>query len=188
MAFLKPTGHRSRGWSALLLALSVLSASAQAPVSEFKVKAVYLVKFIEFVDWPDGAFPATNSPLVIGVLGTDPFGRMLDEVAEGEMIKNRRVVVRRFHNAKEAEDANVLFIDKSESSRLRSILPSLQDRSILTVSDIEGFSDKGGVVRFIIENNKVHFRINVGAARRANLQISSKLLQLADVVHDQDRK
>jgi hypothetical protein len=187
MALLSPIGRRSRSWGALLLAFSVLIAGAQEPTAALKIKAVYLVKFIQFVDWPDSAFPATDSPLVIGVLGADPFGHVLDEVAEGEIVKNHHVIVRRYRNLKAIDGPQVLFIGASETSRLHSILPALKYRNILTVSDMDGFSSNGGVVHFLIENNKVHFRINVDAARKANLQISSKLLQLAEIVHDQDR-
>jgi hypothetical protein len=186
MAVLNTTVRR-RFCAALWLALSVLLAGAEGPPREFAIKAVYLVKFIQFVDWPDSAFAAKESPLVIGILGTDHLDGALDEAAEGEAIKNHRVVVRRFHNVKEIDGVQVLFIDTSESKRLRSILSALKDRNILTVSDINDFSSEGGIVHFLIENNKVHFRINVDAAKKANLQISSKLLQLAEIVHDEGR-
>ena len=105
-------------------------------------------------------------------------------MAEGETVKNRRVIVRRFRNVREVEGVQVLFIDTSEASRLHSVLRALQDQKILTVSDIDGFCEKGGIVRFLIEKNRVHFVINVDAAKRANLQISSKLLELAEIRHD----
>jgi hypothetical protein len=168
----------------LLLLLSVGLAGAQQLPKEFEIKAVYLVKFIRFVDWPEHVFAAPDSPLVIGVLGADPFGRVLDDVADSESVKNHHVVVRRFQNLKQVKDVQVLYIGSSENSHLHSILPELKDRNILTVSDLDGFSTKGGIVRFLLENNKVHFRINVDAARRANLQISSKLLELAQIDHD----
>ena len=108
----------------------------------------------------------------------------MEEASEGDVVKNRRVVIRRFRNAKDVSGVQVLFIDNSENGRLRSILPALADKDILTVSDIDTFCHHGGIVGFVTENNKVHFRINVDAAKRADLQISSKLLQLAQIEHD----
>lgn len=159
-------------------------AGGEGLPSEFEIKAIYLVKFIQFVDWPSAAFAGENSPLVIGVLGSDPFGEVLDEVTRDEMIKNRRVTVRRFHNLRDVEGVQVLYVSSSERSRMHSILAAMSGRSVLTVGDVEGFSVEGGVVRFVTENRKVHFRINIDAAKRANLQISSKLLQLAEIVRD----
>jgi hypothetical protein len=184
MAILSAIGSRRRRWSAFLLATSVLAALAQPTIPENRVEAVYLVKFIDFVNWPDSAFSAPDSPLVIGVLGEDPFGRILDEVVDGETVKNRRVIVRRFRNVREVTGVQVLFIDESETSHIHSILRALKDQNVLTVSNIEGFGYGGGIVRFVVENNKVRFRINVDAAKRANLQISSKLLELAEIIHD----
>lgn len=173
-----------RFWSLLLLSLAVQSAAADSPVPEFQLKAVYLVKFLDFVDWPPSAFAQTNSPIVIGVLGTDHFGKSLEEASDGDVVKAHHVVVRRLNSIKEAADVQVLFIDSSESSRLRSIMPELEGKDILTVSDIDTFCQRGGIVGFVTENKKVRFRINVNAAKRADLQISSKLLELAEVVHE----
>ncbi|HZM05288.1 MAG TPA: YfiR family protein [Candidatus Saccharimonadales bacterium] len=186
MAILRSLAGRSRIFASWLLALSTLVATAQSTetTAEYKVKAVYLIKFVQFVGWPASAFASGDAPLVIGVLGNDPFGRVLDEVPEGEVVKNRRVVIRRYRNIRDVDNAQVLFIGQSEAPRIRPILGELKGQSILTVSDIEGFSYEGGIVRFLMVNNKVRFRINVDAARDANLQISSKLLQLAEIVHD----
>jgi len=186
MAILRSIAGRNRILASWLLALSTLVAAAQSTgtAAEYKVKAVYLIKFVQFVGWPASAFASGDAPLVIGVLGNDPFGRVLDEVAEGEVVKNRRVVIRRYRNIRDVDSPQVLFIGESEAPRIRPILGELRGRSILSVSDIEGFSYEGGIVRFLMANNKVRFRINVDSAKESNLQISAKLLQLAEIVHD----
>jgi hypothetical protein len=185
MEFLKSLRQPGR-LAILLFALTPWLGFAQTPSAEYKVQAVYLDKFIQFVDWPADAFAAVDSPLVIGVLGNDPFGQTLDEVIEGETVNNHPVVVRRFHTLQEMDHVHVLYVGKSETPHLGSILEGLKGKSILSVSDIEDFSYRGGIVRFLIANNKVRFRINVDAAREANLQISSKLLQLAEIVRDKN--
>lgn len=186
MALLGTIGRRCSR-AGVLLALSLLLIGAQGRPGEFDVKAVYLVKFVQFVDWPDDSFSKPDSPLVIGVLGMDRFGEVLDKVSAGEMVKEHPLQIRRFHNIKDVDNVQVLFIDSSEMSRIRSILNALKGKRVLTVSDIDSFSRDGGIVRFLTEKNKVHFRINVDAAKRAGLQISSKLLQLAEIVHDNDQ-
>ena len=166
------------------LGAALAPAQVSETATEYKIKAVCLVKFIQFVDWPSSAFAHDDSPLVIGVLGADPFGRVLDEAAEGETVKNRPVVIRRSRNLRELEGVQVLFIGQSEMPHIRAILDGLKGKNILSVSDLENFTHEGGVVRFLMENNRVRFRINVDSARAADLQISSKLLQLAEIVRN----
>lgn len=172
----------------LFLALGAVLAAGQGPPTEFDVKAVYLVKFIQYVDWPASAFQSPTSPLVIGVLGANPFGQVLDEVAKGEMMRDHPLVVRYYRSVRDVGDVQVLYVTSSERSHLPLILAALNERHILTVSDLEGFSKDGGIVRFVVENKKVRFRVNIDAAKRADLQISSKLLQLAEVVRDGENK
>jgi len=177
-----------RIFTAMILALSVVSsAPAQTISAEYKLKAVFLYNFVQFVDWPASAFNNEQSPLIIGVLGTDPFGKFLDATVRGEVVKNRRLEIRRYKNVDEIGNCHVLFISASHAGNLNSILAGLKERSILTVSDTEEFARSGGMVRFITENHKIRFRINVEVVKAAHLTISSKLLQLAEITSAEQR-
>ncbi|HWD20362.1 MAG TPA: YfiR family protein [Verrucomicrobiae bacterium] len=169
---------------AVAVALAALAPHARAQSPEYKLKAAYLCRFVDFVDWPKSAFPSTNSPLVIGVLGPDPFGGALDEVAEGQKSNGHAIQIRRFSSPDEIKQCQVLFVSPSEAPKLAAIMRELQGRQMLTVSDLNNFTAHGGIIRFFTDNNKVRFRINLEAARACQLTISSRLLQLADVVKE----
>lgn len=148
-----------------------------ATASEYQVKAAFLFNFAKFVAWPPQAFPDANMPLVIGVLGRDPFGSYLDDTVRSERINNRPLVVRRYRNPAEINNCHVLFISRSESDRLDQIVAALKQRNVLIVTDADG--GKGGVmIRFVTEGNRIRFKIDAEAAKAANLTISSKLLRL----------
>lgn len=194
MAFLRPNSFvrlalaARRGclrWLVLaaLLGTAGATASAQnATSAEYRVKAVFLFNFAQFVEWPARTFRDAQSPLVIGVLGDDPFGAFLDEAVAGEKIGDRPLLVRRYRRVEEIADCHILFISRSESGQLEKIIASLKGRSVLTVGDTDTFIRKGGLVRFVTENNKIRLRINVEAARASDLTISSKLLRPATIV------
>ena len=151
-------------------------------VKEYVVKAASLYHFIEFVDWPQTAFPEPGGAITIGVLGDDPFGAVLDQAVKDESVKGRKVVVRRFRDVGDVASCHVLFVSKSEKERFPLILKRLDEVPVLTVSEMDGFADGGGVVNFYIEKNKVRFEINQESANRKGLKISSKLLCLGRVV------
>jgi len=167
----------------LLLLSRGLAMPAQTPASpEYQLKAVFLFNFAQFVEWPATAFPEPQTPVVIGVLGEDPFGAFLDETVRGEKVNNRPLAVQRFRRVEEIKNCHVLFISRSERDRLGQILPSLKGRNILTVGDAEDFAGRGGMIRFVTEKNKIRLKINVDAAKTADLTISSKLLRPAEIV------
>ena len=177
-----------RGLKTLSAAWFVISAlllsgtlQAVAP-TEYQLKAVFLFNFAQFVDWPQESFPEAQMPLVIGVLGEDPFGTYLDEIVSGETVNNRQLEIQRFRRMDEMKTCHILFISQSESKRLEQIVAALKGRSILTVSDSDGFTRYGGMIRFVTEKNKLRLRINLEAATAANLTISSKLLRPAEIV------
>lgn len=170
---------------AVVLSLTCLcesSAALAAAPTPAQVEAVFLFNFSQFVDWPPQAFAAANSPIVIGVLGEDPFGGTLDEVVRGEVVNGRALAVRRFQSIEQLLDCQILFISRTERSRLAPILEKLKGRSILTVSDLEGFARYGGMIRFVLMDNKIRLRINLEAAKSAGLTLSSKLLRPAQIV------
>lgn len=159
------------------------TSATEALVSkEYQVKAAFLYNFLQFVEWPDTAFPDAQAPLGIGVLGENPFGNVLDEIVAGEIIRNRTVVVRRTFDIEALNHCNVIFISASEAARLEEIMPRLQAKAILTVSEIERFTERGGTIRFYLEGKKVRFEINPAIAHAHGMKMSSQLLSLGTVV------
>lgn len=158
-------------------------ASAQTTASaEYQLKAVFLFNFAQFVEWPARAFRDPKAPLVIGVLGEDPFGAYLDDLVSGEKIGDRPLVVRRYKRAEDLNECHIVFISRSEARNLENIIARLRDRSLLTVSDVDTFTRRGGMVRFVMEDGKIRLRINVEAAKACELTISSKILRPGTIV------
>ena len=168
---------------AVLVASDVREAAAQdAPAPQHQIEAVFLFHFAQFVSWPPQAFPDAGAPLVIGVLGEDPFGTYLDEVVRGETVGGRPLAVRRYRRAEDVDACHILFVGRDEARHLARLLPQLGRRPVLTVGETDDFARRGGMVQFVEERGKIRLRINVEAARTTGLSISSKLLRLADVV------
>jgi hypothetical protein len=180
MAILK--GLRALAVVGLLLA----PAHAAAP-TEYQVKAVFLFNFSRFVEWPDAAFADERAPFVVGVFGFDPFGAELDEVVRGESVRGRPLVVRRVQSAGDAAHCQILFIHHSEGDRLSEVLGALDRHSTLTVSDIEGATQQGVMIRLVKQSGRVRMRIDAESARAAQLTISSNLLRAAEVVGAADK-
>jgi hypothetical protein len=157
--------------------------SLAAATKEYQVKAAFLFNFAQFVDWPAGAFENAHAPLVIGVIGEDPFGSYLDDIVRGEKIGSHSLEVKRFARVSDVKTCHILFVSKSESRQMDQIVGSLKNKNVLTVSDVDNFASRGGVIEFFTANNKIRFRINVSAARNASLTVSSKLLRVAEVVN-----
>jgi hypothetical protein len=189
MAILNATRHlgaRSSFWLAgIWLACCAVGSAAPASSAasrEYGIKSVFLFNFARFVAWPPNAFAAADAPLVIGVLGEDPFGDSLDLAAKAEIVNGHRLVVRRFVRVEEIDTCHILFISRSESGRLEAIFSALNGRSTLTVSDLEDFATRGGMIRFVTDKNRIQLHINLQAAIAANLTLSSKLLRPAEIV------
>jgi hypothetical protein len=165
------------------VASGTLSVQAQPESpSEYQVKAAFLYNFTKFVEWPAEAFKDPNAPIIIGVVGEDPFGSILDQIVSGKTVNGRRLVIKRVSEARGLKTCHVLFISSSERNRLSPIIGSLNGSSVLTIGDMERFAQQGGMINLFIDEGKVRFEINVGVAERARLKISSKLLSLARVV------
>jgi hypothetical protein len=157
-------------------------AMSATPAAEYHVKAAYLFNFGQFVEWPPQAYEAADAPFVIGVVGDDPFGTVLDEVVAGESLGGHAFVIKRFRNPKDISACHILFIGRNESARLDETLQVLKGRSVLTVTDIAGAEHRGAMIVLVNDRNRIRMRINVAAAKSSNLAISSKLLRPAEVV------
>lgn len=148
---------------------------------EYDVKAVFLYNFAQFVEWPESVSTNGVAPFTIGVLGEDPFGKILDETVKGEHVKGRPLAVRRFRTIEEVKDCQLLFVSRSEKGRMADIVRRVSGQAILTVSDVEAFARLGGMVAFKTYRGRVRFEINLPAAEKAGLRVSAKLLTVAQV-------
>ncbi len=183
----KPGLLRALGVAALLTTASGLSpAHAESgSFAEYEVKAAMLFNFARFVDWPAQTFPNDRTPLVIGILGTDPFGKIIDEVFRDRTLGTRPISVRRIRNPGDTEGCHVLFIARSERGRLAGVLAGLKNTPVLTVSDMDAFVRSGGMIELTMEASRVRFEVNQFSARHAGLSISSRLLKLASGVRSE---
>ena len=169
-----------------MLAAPVVSYPENPHIQEYEVKAAFLFNFARLTGWPQGAFAQHEKNFVIGILGEDPFGKGL-ELLRYRSIDGRSVLITRIDDIRESSDCNLLFIASSEMDRLPEIIAQIGNRPVLTVSDIKGFENKGGTIAFFLKDNRVRFRINIDAARKARLEISSHLLEVADIVRENGR-
>ncbi len=172
-----------RWWAVGLIGLAALgpvaprTGAAEEPASdEYKVKAATLYKLTPFIEWPARAFASREAPLVIGVLGADPFGSYIDEFMAGEKVDGRPLVVRRYAKVEDIKDCHILFIARSEAGALKTIFAQLKDRPLLTVGDSDNFTRDGGMIRLALVNGKIRLRISAEAAKSTEPRISSKIL------------
>jgi hypothetical protein len=179
-------GPGLRSGAVLFACLSVLVAppllgkarpEPRAPSAD-EVKAAFLYNFGKFVVWP-GSSGRQEASFAIGVLGDSLMADVLDRIVRDKLVQDRRIEVRRIRSASEAQDCQILFIGAAERDRLGDILDTLDRRSVLTVSDIDAFVDRGGMIRLLLDQNKVRFEINRTVVDRAGLKMSSQLLKLA---------
>lgn len=155
---------------------------AAAPLNEYAVKAAFLYQFTRFVEWPPSMFPDAEAPLVVGVLGHDPFGDHLRAATQGRTAYGRPIVVRSVRHGEQLRQCHVLFVSASEEGRIPDVLRTVGTAGVLTVGDSPGFAEAGGTMNFVIEASRVKLEVNIGAAERARVRISSKLLTLARIV------
>jgi len=197
---------RIRAYNLMVLALVLLMAAIAPTVkadpvtsSEYQVKAAFLYNFIKFADWPGEDTADSNEPIIIGIVGKNPFGDAFKPI-ENKRIKERQVIVKQFKGLGEQEKSGekdkdeidkqieairkcqLLFICSSERARFKETVNLVKDYSVLTVGDTQGFLDSGGIIKFVMKENKVRFEISITAANRAKIKVRSQLLRLAKKV------
>jgi len=155
---------------------------AQRPGSrEYQLKAIFLYNFSQFVEWPPGSFSSEQAPMVIGIVGADPFGSYLEEAISGEKMHGHPLVIERYSTVDEIGSCQILFVNLPESKKREQVITSLKGRNILTVSDASDFLQQGGMIRFFTRQGKLKLQVNLEATKPANLVISSKLLRLVEI-------
>lgn len=168
---------------ALILCLAVTgSVRAESRAEEYAVKAAFLFHFAQFVEWPEGTFKEPDNPLVYCTVGEDPFHGALDTTLSGKMTGGHSFQVWHLKQALEVQGCNIIFIGNEGRKQVPATLNALKESPILTVGESEQFLQEGGIIGFCVEENKIRFNINLEAAKKANLKISSRLLTLAKTV------
>lgn len=171
-------------WMVALTCVAPVARAADAveAVEEYRLKAAFVSKFASFVEWPPEAWKSPFDPLVICVVGENPFGSALDQAVSGNAVQDHKLAVRHVASAKQTAGCQIVFISSSERKRLRSILKEIPPTGILTVGDADNFAAEGGIIDLPVEGDKVRIIVNIDAAEQARLRISSKLLGLARIV------
>lgn len=173
------------GWLLLggfLFSPAVVKAGEPA-LTEYQVKALCLVNFARYTEWPTTAFSDTNAPLVIGIVGESPLQSSLQSAASDKKIGGRSVVIRALKAEADYDKCQIIFISTSETKRLAEIIGRVKEKPILTVGEAEPFLQQGGIINFAMRDGRVRFDIDLNATHQAGIQISSKVLSLADGVH-----
>jgi len=158
------------------------SQSQSRTYEEYQVKAAFIYNFLLFTEWPEDFFESEDDPIDICILGENPFENHLNAIAESKKAKERNIKIRLINTVEEAEGCAVLFVSRSQEKQVEKIIASLDKKPVLTVADVENFSEAGGMVQLILVENKVNFVVNLKALNEAGLKMSSKLLDLAQYV------
>jgi uncharacterized protein DUF4154 len=149
---------------------------------ESTMKAGFLYNFTQFVEWPDAAFAGATAPFIIGILGDDPFKETIDEAVAGQKVGDHPIIVQRFASVPDVKACHMLYVSEPEAENFLKALPAIESKHMLTVSDGSGFANSGGMIRFYLDENKIKMQINPSVAKAADLNISSKLLRLAEII------
>lgn len=169
----------ARGLAAIALACAfVIPAAARAGGMEYAVKATYLYKLAPFVEWPSSAFASPTSPLILCVAGDDPFGPVLDEAVAGQKMGDHPLAVRRLAKVEPGQECHILYAAGSKTQSAEAAVHGVDGAPVLTITD-RNRGGEGGIVQFVMSNGRVRFMVDLAAAARNRVTISSKLLSLA---------
>lgn len=174
------------GWRRLLASVALLvawqpAAAAETSVSkEYQLKAAFLYNFTKFVEWPPARFADETSPIVVAVVGRNPFGDELENVVKGRSVNGRPIAVKIVTTPEEASSAHLLFVPAGEETRFPA--SALQRDALVAVGESDSFAALGGAITFVQIGGKMRFEINLTAAERGHVKISAQLLKLANAV------
>jgi hypothetical protein len=166
----------------LLLEFALAVCAIGQTVDEYQLKAAYLYNLAKFVEWPAASFKSDKDPIVVCMLGQNRVADALEPALRGKAAGGRPFIIRPVSDAQQASGCQILFVSSSERSRWKSIHLEVSMDGVLTVGEADTFLAEGGIVNFKLDDGKIRIQINVEAAAQKHLQISSKLLSLAEIV------
>jgi YfiR/HmsC-like len=166
-----------------LMMLSALPVQARGShPTQYDVEAAYLYQFGNFVQWPAKSGADRPKTFSICVLGQDPFGTALEDTLRDSKMNGLPMEAKRIASVRDAAGCQILFISSSQQDQLTADLLALREQPVLTVSDIPEFAARGGVIQFVLTENRVRFEIDLSNAQKAGLKLSSQLLKVAVAV------
>ncbi len=175
--------NRVTQWSCLLLFFAMIPANATVSVApENALKAAFIFNIVQFVKWSDAVFQGPTDPIKIGIFGKDQFGATLDAMVQDANVQGRTVVIQRSNKLEDLQTCQIIYISPSEAKFLGRVLNLFERQPVLTMSDIDHFAARGGMVGFVKRENRIRFQINLKNVQRANLKISAKVLRLAEII------
>lgn len=166
-----------------LSAVPVSQSEGAAPL-EYQVKAAFIYKFINFIEWPARAWRTTGNTIVIGVFGESPILEALNSLPS-KKIQGRYIKIKHIKNLQDLKSCHIVFIGTVKKPSMKNILDHLKGACVLTISDTKEFARMGGMINFFLDKEKIRFEMNPDAAKEAELKISSKILRLAKIVRTQ---
>jgi hypothetical protein len=167
--------------SLFLLGAAAFSAQAQAS-KEYQLKAAFVYNFTKFVEWPTNRLSDDHAPIVIGVFANSRYARELEEAVKNRKVNGRKIVVNEIHSIEQARGVQMLVFDGAPEAQMKEALQALKDSPVLSIGESEAFAESNGILNFVREGDKLHFEINLDAARRSGLKISAQFLKLAKKV------
>lgn len=173
---------------ALVLAMGARGTGGAEPPSEYEVKAAFLFRFSQFVEWPEETSAFSDGAFTIGIVGKDPFGEALKVMAGNRTGGGRALTIRHFLPLGEVEPCHIVFVTREAAAELPRILKSLEGAPVLLVGETEAFAESGGAIELFLEERRVRFEINVKAAERSGVRIHSRVLSLARLVNSEEGK
>ena len=159
-----------------------VSAAEEQPLSEYQLKAAFLIYFPKYADWPSEKFAETNSPIVIAVAGDSKVSEEVQKLIPGRTVRGRELVLKRLASGGEPAVCHILFIPAAEQEHSRNLLSKLKGGGVLTVGESDDFLERGGIINLMLRDRKVALEVNLSAASDSRIKISSKLLSVASVV------
>jgi hypothetical protein len=176
-------------WYILLLVIGLVQAASgrfpaiadDSSAREYELKAAFIYKFAQFIEWPAAAFSSESDPIVVATIGDDPFQGSLDRVMAGKSVGARPMAVAHFGGVDQIQRCHVLFVSAANAGDLPAILRKVGKSPVITIGEQDDFCQGGGIIQFLVEDGKIHFEINTDAADAAGVKISSRLLKLAKI-------
>lgn len=156
-------------------------------LTEYEIKAGFLYNFTKFVEWPSEAFANAGDPIILGIVGANPFDKLLTTAARGKTVNGREVLIKQLREDGDLKSCHILFVSSSEKKHTAQILEKLAGANVLTVGEGDGFIASGGMIAFVLESNKIRLVINLERASEARLKISAKVIQVARLAGRESR-